>query len=117
MSDQALKDAIFATTRSFRTQEIQAFGQTIKLKQLSAAQLKDIGLRVEKADPSIHNNVFWVIACALDDSWNRIFDWTDVDAVNGLAAAEVNKVAEAALLLNTGPALEQVEKNSEASPN
>ena len=113
MSD-TLRDTILASKRNFKRKDVEAFGVKIQIRQLSAGDVKDIAHRQTAADPSIHNNVWWIIGCSFDpETGNRIFDWSDADGLNGLFVGDVNSHAEACLELNsTNKPADEIAKNS-----
>jgi len=110
----SLREQALASTRNFKRKDAEAFGIKMQLRQLSAGAVKDIALRQDKADPSIHANVWWIIGTAFDPETNqRIFEWSDAEGINGLFVGDVNALADQAIELNSAnKTTEDAAKNS-----
>ncbi len=109
------RDAIFRTKNDLKTESVEALGGTILIRELSAGKaaklVKAIGL--ESTDALLE----WIVASVIDpESMLPMFTAEDTPALAELPAAEILKVANAAIKLN-GFDAETTAKNSGASPS
>lgn len=85
---------------SFRTVDMEAFGLSIRIRELSAGEVKEVA---KQGDASIHGNVPLLIASIIDpETGERLFRDCpeDRELLNGLPLSEVNRVADAIMELN-----------------
>ncbi len=109
------RDAIFRTKNDLKTKSVEAFGGTVLIRQMNAAAGAVFAKHIS-ADP-FNSLVLWVIASVIDpDTMELMYTEADLEALGGLKAQELRKIAEAAAELNKVD-LEETAKNSAASPN
>jgi hypothetical protein len=107
------KAAIFAAAQ-VKTRDIQACGGTVRIKELSAAQVAELSDRVQNKNNNTRAMAIWVCASVIDESGACIFSQDDEEAVMQLGAQEVLKIGREVLALNGLTDLEAQVKNSGA---
>jgi hypothetical protein len=93
------RENLISASRNLKTQDIEAFGGTVTVRELNAAKASTLGKSVTADDKEAM--ILWFIASVVDSETGTLaFTDEDKAVVGEMAVGEVMKVVKAATALN-----------------